>query len=66
MGEPATVNAAETLSEEFLGRPLENREKAMAGNLVHYGFGTLSGAAYGAIVEVAPNASACGAECCWP
>ena len=52
-GDPATVKAARSLF------PFpENRKKA-AGNLLHYSFGTLNGAAYGAAAEVSPSVAAC-------
>ena len=57
--EPATVKAARTISEKALRHPLRDREKNRAGELVHYAFGTLNGAAYGALAEVSPLARAC-------
>lgn len=58
--EPATVKAAELISEKILHRRLLNRDKDRAGELVHYAFGTLNGAAYGALAEKSPIARAAG------
>ena len=49
-GEPSTVKAAERVA----GRRLADSEKGKAGNAVHYGFGTVLGATYGAAAEVEP------------
>lgn len=53
-GEDATVKAADRLSRKVLHHPLTKPEKKKAGPAVHYGFGTLTGAAYGALAELAP------------
>jgi uncharacterized membrane protein YagU involved in acid resistance len=53
--EPATVQAAEALSEGVLNHELTKREKKTAGPAVHYAFGTTVGGAYGAVAEVAPS-----------
>ena len=52
--EDATVKVAERLSRAVRGRPLAMREKPSAGNLVHYGFGAVTGALYGAAAAVSP------------
>jgi uncharacterized membrane protein YagU involved in acid resistance len=51
--EPATVKVARRIF------PVREANKQLAGSLVHYSFGTLNGAAYGAIAEVAPAAQKC-------
>jgi putative membrane protein len=53
-GEPATVKAAEQVSEATTGRELTPAQKKTAEPLVHYGFGTLVGAIYGAAAAKAP------------
>ena len=57
--EPATVKAARMIVEKGLHRRLPESQKGRAGELVHYAFGTLSGAIYGALSERAPLACAC-------
>jgi len=52
--EPATVKAAEGISETLLDRPLSQSEKETAGPAVHYTFGTSVGGAYGLLAELAP------------
>ena len=52
--EPATVKAA----AKVLGRPLKEEEKGLAGNLVHYLFGTAVGGIYGLLAEENPAARA--------
>ena len=53
-GEDATVRAADRLSRGVLHHPLSKREKRKAGPAMHYGFGVLTGAAYGVLAELAP------------
>jgi putative membrane protein len=53
-GEDATVRAADRLSRGLLHHPLSKGEKRKAGPAMHYGFGVLTGAAYGALAEIAP------------
>lgn len=60
-GEPeedTTVRTASALSRALLRRPLTEREKRIAGPLVHYSFGTLVGGLYGAAAERAPSVTA--------
>jgi putative membrane protein len=52
--EDATVKVAGRLSKAVRGRSLTEREKGMAGHLVHYGFGAAMGLVYGAAAAVAP------------
>ena len=49
--EPATVKAARAIAEKALHRKLPDRRKDLAGEIVHYAFGTLNGAVYGALAE---------------
>jgi len=53
----ATVKTAKAIAEPVLGRPLNESEKKTAGPIVHYAFGGLMGAAYGAASEVMPVGS---------
>lgn len=50
----ATVKAADAISRGLFHRELTREEKKKAGPALHYGFGTLTGVAYGALAEVAP------------
>ena len=58
--EPATVKAAEMVSDKLFGHHLREDEKGWAGNAVHYMTGGTSGAVYGAAAELAPNVTAGG------
>jgi putative membrane protein len=51
-----TMKTADAISELVQGRHLTKPEKKKGGPVVHYAFGTLMGAAYGATVEIAPSA----------
>jgi putative membrane protein len=53
--EPATVKAAEAISEGVFDHELTKEEKRVAGPAVHYAFGSLNGAVYGAMAEVVPE-----------
>ena len=53
--EPATVKAAEKVSQKLFGHRLENSEKEWAGNAVHYATGGTSGAVYGLTAELTPR-----------
>lgn len=50
--EDATMKAAGKIAE-VAGRRLSHEQKKKAGPFVHYGFGTLQGAMYGAVTELA-------------
>lgn len=50
------MKAAGKLAHNVLGRDLSKDEKKEAGPLVHYAFGTLSGAVYGLLGEYLPLA----------
>ena len=54
-GEDATVRAAARLSRGLFHHELGKREKEVAGPAMHYGFGALTGAAYGALAEMTPG-----------
>jgi uncharacterized membrane protein YagU involved in acid resistance len=54
-GDDATVKAADKLSRGLFHHPLSQDEKKVAGPAVHYGFGALTGAAYGVLAELAPE-----------
>jgi uncharacterized membrane protein YagU involved in acid resistance len=53
--EPATVKTASAISEGVFGHSLTNKEKEIAGSLVHYAVGTTAGAVYGVAAEYQPN-----------
>jgi len=55
-GEPATVQAAERVTETATGHGLTAAQKETAGPAVHYGFGALVGAVYGMLAAKAPVA----------
>lgn len=54
-GEDANVKTAEAISEKLGGHKLSEAEKKWAGPAVHYGFGTLMGAVYGALEHSVPE-----------
>jgi putative membrane protein len=56
--EPATVKAAELLSENVFGHHLARNEKKLAGDAVHYATGGASGAVYGVAAELIPEVTA--------
>jgi putative membrane protein len=56
--EDATVKTARSISTHLLHHDLTPSEAKWAGPLVHYAFGTLVGAAYGALAETARPAKA--------
>ena len=52
--DPATVRAANVISEKVIGRKLPRDYKSVAGEAMHYGMGASSAAVYGVLAEVAP------------
>jgi len=52
--EPATVKAAEQISEGVFGHKLTKTEKQPAGEAVHYAMGASSGLIYGVAAEIEP------------
>jgi len=56
--ENATVKTAVAISRNLFQHELTDREKQIAGPLVHYGFGALVGALYGGLAELLPFARA--------
>ncbi len=52
--EPATVKAANVISEKVTGHKLPKDYKSIAGEAMHYGMGASSAAVYGLLAEVAP------------
>jgi uncharacterized membrane protein YagU involved in acid resistance len=56
--EPATVKAAEGISEGVFDHELTKSEKETAGPAVHYAMGAASGLIYGAAAEIAPVTTA--------
>jgi len=53
----ATQKIASRLARAALGRELTRHERAVAGPIVHYAFGSLSGGIYGAAAELFPRIS---------
>lgn len=53
-----TVKVAEAITRPLLGRELAQDEKKIAGSIVHYVFGALTGGVYGMLNEVMPHAHA--------
>jgi hypothetical protein len=53
--EPATVKAAQMVSEKIFGHQLAQDEKKMAGDAVHYATGAASAAVYGVAAELVPG-----------
>ena len=56
--DPATVKAANLISEKMTGRKIPRDYKAAAGEAVHYGMGAGAAAIYGMLAEVAPIVTA--------
>jgi putative membrane protein len=56
--EPATFKAAEVISAGVFDHELEEHEKKLAGDVVHYAVGSASGAIYGAAAELTPEVTA--------
>jgi putative membrane protein len=56
--DPATVKAANVISEKVTGRKVPPDYKSLAGEAVHYGMGASSAAVYGVLAEVAPMVTA--------
>ena len=53
-GEDATIKAADSVWSGITGSPLTKEEKKIAGPIVHYLFGSGTGAFYGAVAEYLP------------
>ena len=57
-GEDATVKTADNITRGVAGRPLPERAKPAASQIVHYAFGGSVGAVYGGVAELMPRVSA--------
>jgi putative membrane protein len=55
--EDATVKVA-SQALRLVGRSLDERDKPLAATIVHYGFGAVVGAVYGAVAEFVPRVTA--------
>jgi hypothetical protein len=53
-GEDATIKTADRVSRSLLDHKLTKKEKEVAGPVVHYAMGAVSGAIYGAVSELMP------------
>ena len=58
--EDATMKAAAWVVESVAGIKLSHEQKKAAGPIVHYGFGAVMGAAYGAVMERRQRSSSAG------
>ncbi len=56
--QPATVQAANAISEKIAGRKVPEDYQSAAGEAVHYGMGAGSAAVYGILAEVVPMVTA--------
>jgi hypothetical protein len=56
--ESTTTKAANALAKALLGRSLHGRDRRRAGGALHYLFGAMSGAMYGAAAELLPGVAA--------
>ncbi|HEX5430716.1 MAG TPA: DUF1440 domain-containing protein [Bryobacteraceae bacterium] len=56
--EPATLQTAQAIWKSAGGGPLNQRQKKIAGPIVHYAMGAASGAIYGALSRYIPRAQA--------
>ncbi len=52
--EPASIKAASLLAESVTDQPLSRFEKRLGGSVLHYAFGAVAGAIYGAAAERTP------------
>jgi hypothetical protein len=52
--EPSTVKVATAVAEPLIDRELTEDERQAAGEVVHYAFGGVNGAIYGALADVIP------------
>ncbi|MES2391563.1 MAG: DUF1440 domain-containing protein [Acidobacteriota bacterium] len=52
------ADSAETLAEKLAGHRLDRETRETAGQAIQWGFGALTGAAYGALAEFYPAATA--------
>lgn len=55
---PATVKAADAISEQVVGHKIRRKQQKIAGEVVHYAMGGTTGALYGAVAELAPVVTA--------
>ena len=54
-GDDATVKVASAITRAVAGRDVPPDKKKMAGSIVHYAFGAMVGAGYGAVAEALPR-----------
>lgn len=54
-GEDATVETAQVISRNLFDHELSQKEKEIAGPVVHYAYGALIGSLYGAVAELWPT-----------
>ena len=56
--ESSTVKVAQIVADKVLGRTLDEPGKKFGGEVVHFAFGAVTGAEYGALAEYIPIATA--------
>lgn len=56
--EPASMQVASAVARPVIGRPLNEDEKEVGGPIMHYLFGAVMGAMYGAAAETQPSTTA--------
>ncbi len=57
-GDDSTMKTADAIYEAVKGKHLTKAQKEKAGPAVHYAFGAIMGAVYGAATEITPSANA--------
>lgn len=57
-GDDSTMKTADAIYKAVKGKHLTKAQKKKAGPAVHYAFGAIMGAVYGAATEIAPSANA--------
>ncbi len=57
-GDNATVKTAQAVTQLVTGQQIADVNKALAGQIVHYSFGTAMGAVYGVMSEIKPSSTA--------
>ncbi len=56
-GDDATVKTAQAVTQMVTSHKIQDENKALAGQIVHYSFGTVVGATYGILSEAMPSAA---------
>ena len=56
--EPATAKAADSIAHAVMDRPLDEHEKQVGGQIMHYGFAAAMGGLYGSLAALTPPITA--------